>query len=62
MEGDATNLETRALKVRAQDAERRAAAAEASLASMQRENPVSQTFAEESRVLREENERLLHLL
>lgn len=60
--GAVSSIEVRALQVRVQDAERRATAAEASLEHAKRDNPVSKTFAEEARVLREENERLLHLL
>ena len=62
MEVSGTSAEVHSLQMRVMDAERRAASAEASLASVGRANPVSEASAEELRVLRAENERLLNLL
>jgi chromosome segregation ATPase len=62
MEDGYSNNDSQVLQMRVTDAERRAAAAESALASMERANPVSAASAEEVKVLREENQRLLHLL
>jgi chromosome segregation ATPase len=62
MEAGGTSAEVHSLQMRVMDAERRAASAEASLASVDRAGPVSEASAEELRVLRAENERLLNLL
>jgi centrosomal protein CEP135 len=57
------NNEAVRLQQRLQDAERRAMAAETSLARLETEqSPVSQASAEEARILRQENSRLLGLL
>ena len=62
MEDGYSNNDSQVLQMRVTDAERRAAAAESALSSMERANPVSAASAEEVKVLREENQRLLHLL
>ena len=49
MEVSGTNAEVHSLQMRVMDAERRAASAEASLASVGRASPVSEASAEELR-------------
>jgi centrosomal protein CEP135 len=62
MEDGCSTNDSQVLHMRVRDAERRAAAAESTIASMERAKPVYEASAEEVNVLREENQRLLNLL
>jgi chromosome segregation ATPase len=62
MNDSTANAELSRLQSRLQDAERRAMTAETSLRNIESGSPVSKASAEEVRILRQENSRLLSLL